>query len=169
MNVACVGSREISAAEEKSMEIIGAFLARRKDFVLTGNALGSDQAFARGANSINPAQVELFLPWKTYESSAIVKGNILHLEEATAEEKYLAAHCHPAWARLNQAVQKLMTRNAMIVCRSRYVIARLNPNKQGGGGTGHGVRIAQALGLKVFDISKPEVLNHILNKIKETE
>lgn len=127
----------------------GAWLALNGHGVVSGNAEGSDQAFAGGANQINPGLVTLCLPWRKYNEEAIVSGNKLLVASTPYEEK-LAEQAHPAWANLKQSVRRLMFRNATIINRTFCTIAYLNPNKKGGGGTGHGYRISQILGHEVL-------------------
>ena len=51
-----------------------------------------------------------------------------------------------------------MARNYGIVHKADAVLAYLNHNKQGGGGTGHGWRIAEHLRIPRFDVaSHPNV------------
>lgn len=146
LNVGCIGSREVNDEQLRQLMVqTGAWLALNGHGVWSGNAEGADQAYAGGANQIDPKAVTLCLPWITYEKQAIVVGNTL-LVDSTDYEKQLAVDNHPAWPKLNQAVQKLMYRNATIVNRSNCTIAYLNPKKIGGGGTGHGVRISRSLG-----------------------
>ena len=167
MFVACIGSRDITPEEETLMEDIGAYLARNGHTVKTGNAKGADQAYARGANRVSPAAVVLCLPWANYEEQAVKLGNIIHHEsQATAEERAYAELAHPAWLRLTQGARKLMVRNAMIIFGSTLVIARTNPAKKGGGGTGHGVRIAEMLGIKVRDLSDYQQRREIEQKLR---
>jgi hypothetical protein len=174
--VACIGSREISPAEEKKMMTLGNFLVSEGWTIVSGNALGSDQAYARGGNQVDPSKVELCLPWPRYERPALVAGNHTRVVGAHDEDMHwaLAAAAHPAWEHLKDPVRKLMVRNAMIIRRIdgdtfsnvEFVIARLNHNKWGWGGTGHGVRIAKALRIAVYDISRPDVLKRLMDEVR---
>lgn len=163
MRVACIGSREISKETAIIMTAAGALIAKRGDFVASGNALGSDAAYAHGANTINPRQVILYLPWSSYNEEQIVEGNRVTTKILPAWEVIARAY-HPVFNDLPQGAQKMMIRNAGIVMRADKVIAYLNHGKKGGGGTGHGWRIAEALGLPRLDLAVPE--NQDLQKIK---
>jgi len=172
MRVACIGSRQISESEEKAFVTIGSYLAECGHTVVTGNALGSDQAFARGGNNCTPKRVELCLPWKSYEQQAWVAGNMVRVVGEETDSKYTKYYAiadlhHPAWKHLKSSVRRLMARNAMIVLEANMVIARLNWNKTGGGGTGHGWRIAESLDIKRYDVSNPETLKKMLKHIRE--
>jgi len=152
--VACIGSREISVRKRDFLWEIGKFIVGCAQKVCSGNAQGSDQAYAAGGNNVEPHDVILCLPWWSYEKQAIVQGNQIFVEDrATLEEVHLAREHHPKWSSLSQGVQKLMIRNAMIIIRSKLVVANLNPTKPWGGGTGHGVRIAKSLKIPVLDIT----------------
>lgn len=167
MKIACIGSREINPQIESEMEHIGEFIARQGWWLASGNAIGSDQAYARGANRVNPTKVILYLPWSTYEDQAIVEGNQV-LESPKPEWEELAARHHPRYPLLGQGAQKMMVRNAGIVRNADAVIAYLNRRKIGGGGTGHGARIASALEIPLLDISLPKNLAHAIEFLRET-
>lgn len=148
--IACIGSRETPEDVLKQMEELGRFIVLSGLGIVTGNCKSADQAFARGANSVDLTKVWLCLPWHSYEQDAIVEGNwtgSLH----SLEMENLAAEHHPSWAYLNPGVKKLLTRNASIIeiahQTTKLVIGYLNPNKKGGGGTGHGWRIAESFNM----------------------
>ena len=142
--VACIGSRDLTAAKAAELENLGRLLAEAGYRINTGNATGADQAFARGANFIDPGLVTLYLPWPSYEQAAQTLGNTLVADLDVYYHHVAAAH-HPNWKNLTAGVQRLMVRNAAIIVQSELVLALLNPHKLGGGGTGHGWRIAEAL------------------------
>lgn len=151
--IACIGSRDAPPEYLELMRKIGSYIVRSKCCVATGNAQGSDQAFALGGNQVDSQKVILYLPWSTYEKSAIEWGNRRVLDHPTGCRELAARH-HPAWGNLTQGVRSLMTRNASIILDSKLVIAYLNHSKQGGGGTGHGWRIAKSLGIPRIDLSE---------------
>lgn len=167
--VACIGTREPATEMKQHLISIGGWLAWQGWTVASGNALGCDQLFAQGANKTNPSKVVLYLPWRTYETNAIHRLNELHLaDEAGPELIQLAEQAHPAWKQLSQGVRKLMIRNVQIVHGSKFVVA-LPSKKLGGGGTGHGIRVAGILGIPVYDLNDPAVLKKILDKIASTK
>ena len=75
LRFACIGSRRTPPAYLKLMEYLGEAIVENGDWVVSGNCKGADQAYAKGANKVDPTKVLLYLPWKTYETSALVKGN----------------------------------------------------------------------------------------------
>ena len=172
MRIACIGSREISEKVQKNLYVLGRFIARKGWIVLSGNALGSDEWYAKGANSIDPSLVKLFLPWATYNKELLVPGNMVELGNKPEWVPIAKAH-HPKYDSLTQGAKKMMDRNAAIVLDSDVVLAVLNHNKQGGGGTGHGWRVADTLKKPRLDLSglekdmKVEDIADWLKKISE--
>lgn len=153
--IACVGSREISEAVAALLRSIGAEIVSRGWELHSGNANGSDAAFAIGGNA-RPELVHLHLPWSSYNAEQVVAGNVLHnaLDEQLMQ---LAKSAHPVWSHLRQGSKKLMTRNASIVQTSHVVVAF--QKSEGSGGTAHSLRVASALGRPVIRVqpdSKPE-------------
>ena len=143
--VACIGSRALNDEALVLLERIGEYLAKNDYTVVSGNAPGADQAYARGANKVDPTLVELHLPWATYEKDAIVPGNRVSwkLDKTNFQT---AGEYHPVWDRIrNQGTRKLLARNVRIVRGTAQVIAWPSP-RPGGGGTGHAIRVAKALG-----------------------
>lgn len=152
INIACIGSRETTEEQRILFGKIGAFIVSNGWKVITGNAKGSDQAFAEGGNQINPKLVTLCLPWASYEKQAIVLGNKI-VKDPYKDWFEPAALYHPNWANLPNSVRCLMARNYGIVSNSHKVIALLNNKKLGGGGTGHGWRVAEGLGIPRLDLN----------------
>jgi len=151
--IACIGSRTINLDQEELFFQIGRFIVSGGDYISSGNALGSDQAFAKGGNSIKPENVIIYLPWKTYETYHLNPKNKI-CYEPKKEWFELTAPFHGGWNNLSQGVKRLMARNYGIVHRADKVIVFLNHKKQGGGGTGQGVRIAESLKIPVLDLKQ---------------
>jgi hypothetical protein len=130
------------------MEETGAKLVEAGYTVVSGNAPGADQAWARGGNRVDPSRVELCLPWEGFESVAIHGRNIVRVIKP-ADERYFAAvkNTHPAFGHLTVAALNLHARNAMIVDGAHLVLGSLNPLKRNGGGTGGAFRVAQRWGI----------------------
>jgi hypothetical protein len=149
--IAAIGTREIERHEIPLLESAGIFYASLGHEIHTGNAVGSDQAYALGASTVNPRQVHLYLPWKGYESKAIIDGNVVHyVDESDQHMKLLAERNHEKWKSLSPQVKNLMIRNTQIVYGSVMVLANPNWNRPGYGGTGHGMRVAAELGIPVW-------------------
>ena len=150
--VATIGSRSTPINILVLMEKIGAYLASSGYIVASGNCTGADQAFARGANTVDPTCVDLYLPWSTYERNAIVKGNQVKVVNEALDYNWFteAEKFHPNWDNLKDSVRKLMARNIGIVENSCQVICWMDPKNTGG--TGMGVRAATAYGIPVLNL-----------------
>jgi hypothetical protein len=176
MKIACIGSRQISNETFEKLKLIGRHIALKNWKINSGNATGSDYAFASGANEINPNAVRIYLPWPKYNQNHLVPGNELFFD-TEPEWIAMARKHHPIYNQLTQGVKKMMDRNAGIVMNSQVVIAYLNHNATGHGGTGHGWRIAGELKLPRIDVSGLEKgmtveevlkwLQIVNNKLKE--
>lgn len=164
--IACIGSRGLKVSEVFACESIGRAIAEKGWELHTGNAKGADQAFARGANEVNPKLVHLNLPWFKYERQAVVAGNVVHTVEdlePLALDWYteFARNNHPAWNHLSQGVRKLMIRNGMIIVPrlsgqgSRVDVTIAWPSdKMGGGGTGQGMRMCGEVKATLIDLTQ---------------
>lgn len=153
--IACIGSRETSPVVLKWMEATGAALVRAGYTIVSGNAPGADQAWARGGNSMDPTRVELCLPWGSFETASIHGRNVVRTFDATDGQRAIALvqATHPAFARLTHGALLLHARNAMIVENAHLVLGSLNAAKLGGGGTRSAFRIAQRLGVCTFNVA----------------
>jgi hypothetical protein len=153
--IAAISTRELKDYQFPLLDSAGMFYAKQGHEIHTGNAKGSDQAFAHGANCVNPNKVHLYLPWLGYEPKAILGGNVLHFaHEAGRDLVLLAERCHPNWKALPQSIRNLMIRNTMIVIGASMVLANPNRKKEGYGGTGHGMRVAVELGIPVWLVTE---------------
>ena len=160
--IACIGSREISEPAAVLLRGIGAEIVRRGWELHSGNASGSDAAFAAGGNA-RPELVHLHLPWPSYNAEQVVPGNVLHnaLDEQLMQ---LAKSAHPVWSHLRQGSKKLMTRNASIVQTSDVVVAF--QKSEGSGGTAHSLRIASALGRQIIRVQTDSTPQGIVSSIE---
>ena len=135
--------------------IIGGLIVRRGMYIASGNAEGSDQTFAEGANLIDPSHVILYLPNSHFNLDKVKIGNRVTYE-LKPEWKEAARAVHPVFDFLSPFTQKLLTRNAGIVSRSDKMIACPDHKKKGLGGTGHAMRVAEAKGIPILDISETQ-------------
>lgn len=163
--IACIGSRELTEVQLNICQSLGVWIVRRGHELHSGNAPGADQAYARGGNEVNPALVNLHLPWFKFERHAIhpmnVVWNVDDEHDVPAEKlvmfESLARKHHPAWHRLSQGARKLMVRNSSIIKPPPEfdhvdLVLAWPSDKPGGGGTGQGMRIAQDLGIPLVDL-----------------
>lgn len=133
-----IGSRQTPPSILSYMTEIAHELERHHGFILrSGGAHGADQAFEGGATK---PFCRIFKHW-----------------HCTAEAKELAKKYHPNWYGCSPMAQRYHGRNAMIIlgahldAPARAVICW---TKDGGptGGTGQGIRIAQAYGIPVINL-----------------
>jgi len=129
--------------------------------VITGAARGADKTAASQALSVG-GRVMLVLPWESYEQTWVAELQLGYpdqvslrvydreKDEAWADSVY---YHHPNPQALSSAGFALHARNYGIIEMSKGVIA-VPSNRIGGGGTGQGIRIAKALGKKLFDLSQ---------------
>lgn len=140
-----IGSRE-------TPPMIGARMAERAKqqaehgyTLRSGAAYGADRAFEFGAIA-GKGGLEIWLPWLGYNGhpSTLIP---------TPEAFELAAKFHPAWDACSPTAKKLHARNSHIILGADLktpVEFVLYWTKDGGpsGGTGQGLRIAQAHGIR---------------------
>lgn len=151
--VAGIGSREISHDEEQLLFSLGEYIGKRNWTLSSGNALGSDEWFARGVNRISPRNVVLYLPWPSYNEELLHFDNWV-TSEIKPEWLEEAKKHHGRWEALKQGGQKMMGRNIGIAYKANVCLALLNHSKVGCGGSGQAWRYCASLGVPKMDISK---------------
>jgi hypothetical protein len=120
----------------------------------SGHAQGADQAFEIGTN-----RMEIHLPWAGYANAS--HGYPYIVPKPTPEVAEIAERYHPKWSELSTPVKLLMCRNVTIVlgldldAPAKMVVcwtegARLI------GGTAHGIKVAQAYDIPVFNLAEKE-------------
>lgn len=150
-----IGARETPHDVCQNITIIARALAERGWKLRSGHALGADQAFELG--TLNR---EIHLPWNGYNGGQAGRPTFI-VPEFTSQVVELAARFHPTWHSLTDIVKKFMCRNAtllmgtnldqpveMVICWTRHGLVM--------GGTGHGIRIAHAHGIPIFNLANPE-------------
>ena len=83
------GSRDVPLDVQRRMEALADRLMRTfpKVIARSGNAEGSDQAWARGVNAVDPKRLQLVLPVPNYRSAAIETGNdVMALQDAPPQD-----------------------------------------------------------------------------------
>lgn len=165
MRIAGIGSRELAPEQLEICRTLGAWAVQQGHELFSGNAEGADYAFATGGNSVDPTRVNLMLPWRSYNERQLHPDNrVASVEDLYENErKYytaLAQEHHPAWPRLSRGARLLHMRNGLILCpptrKGSFPVdlcLAWPSQKPGGGGTGQGMRIAQALGIRLVDLS----------------
>lgn len=159
MKVACIGSRDLTPEQLGLCQEIGRLIALNGFELHSGNAPGADQAYASGANQVNPELVHLHLPWPGFKREAVWRGNQVHVYPFDGVRFYvdIAAECHPKWDYLRDYAKKLHARNVSILMPARKkvdVCVAWPSERVGGGGTGQGMRIAEAYGIRLVDLRR---------------
>jgi hypothetical protein len=117
----------------------------------SGHAEGADQAFEIGTN-----KMEIHLPWAGYNNAA--HGYPYVVPKPLPAIVEIAARYHPKWDELSNPVKLLMCRNVTIIlgkvleAPAKMVIC-WTPGARLIGGTAHGIRIADAFDIPVFNIA----------------
>jgi len=144
----------------------------------SGGASGADSAFERGVRRANaPSCMTIYLPWHGAfgRSGSCYSAKYYDLDKSP-EADIAKAH-HPAWGTLTDSVKRLMCRNVNILVgdnietspNSQFVICWTKDGKASGG-TGHTIRVANSLGIPVYNLKLEEDrerLIELLNRIKE--
>ena len=169
------GSRNAPAEILSKMEQLAAHLMRTFPSLIarTGNAEGSDQAWARGVNRIDPKRLQLVLPVPHYKESSIAAANEVAVLQEVPPEDYGAAKTltrehyeygsskgPAAYDPLPPFKKTYLDRDALkVLGHTNYLGKRqkattalfyLDPNKRNGGGTGHTLRLCEALHVPYF-------------------
>lgn len=164
--IACIGTRTTPVAhlpwlEETGMRIVGA-----GHTLVSGNAPGADQAWARGGNKVDPTKVELWLPWASFEQATIHPQNVVRCVVASEESQgaedafQLCAQFHPRWSQLKSPARQLLARNVLLVRDCKCVVGYLEPFisfHQRAGGTSFAFKVARHFNIPVHNVAKPEV------------
>ena len=172
------GSRSITHEVAEKMEKIAKILVTTLPnlIVRSGNAVGSDIAWAKGVNSVAPERLELFVPQKKAPKKHIISGNRVitmsdinpdYLEYArnVSCENYLSTDGRrsgkTAWDKLRPYQQIYLIRDVFKVTgvplgnetpiKTHIALLYINTKKKNGGGTGHTMRICKSLGVPVVE------------------
>ena len=167
MRYAGIGSRETPTNVLQVMSDIAVLMAIDGHICCTGAAKGADQAFANGANRVRGA-IELSLPWSTYENAWVESINnkriLIYTEKAHIAAANSVYRYHPYADKLKQGAFKLHARNYLIIEGCELVICWTTDGKDSGG-TGQGIRIAESLGIPVFNLGRNDVLQAFIERI----
>lgn len=117
--------------------------------LVTGNAKGIDSIARNVWNKICPERVTLVLPWPGYNRDRIHPANVVVVYSGQGKWYKSVRQYHPAFDQLTDYEVKLHARNYGVVELADTVIA-FPRNGEESGGTGQGVRVARALGKKLF-------------------
>lgn len=152
--VAIIGTRGPDNEQRWAARRLAAMMSSVGIVTRTGAAIGIDQAAMEGATS---TLLEVYLPWESYNQGIIPGGCRKIVYDIHRHTEWIASVniYHPAPGRLSRGAQALMARNFGIIngdigedrCHAVFAF----PDEKGEGGTGQGIRIANALGVKLFE------------------
>lgn len=157
-----IGSRDTSQFESEWLELFtsaAARCAKNGCIIQTGAAQGCDQLAARAALEVG-GSVELFLPWYSYEVEWISEMEESYADQLVCRvynpqvnEEWLnsVALYHPKPERMSLGVHSLHARNYGIIKNTMCVIVL--PGIVRPGGTGQGIRIAEALKIPLYNLT----------------
>lgn len=150
-----IGSRKTPPQYCRVMTDIARQLSPTGWLLRSGAAAGADLAFERGA-----VHKQIHLPWDGYNNTR--ENGVTHIvPRPSVEIADVASRYHPAWERLTDTVKLLMCRNTTIVLgtdlasHAKMVVCWTEGGKLLGG-TAHGIKIAHAFDIPVFNIALVE-------------
>lgn len=187
--IALEGSRDVTDDAARLIEgVASRLVATLLDLTVRScNAEGSDLAWAKGVNAVNPARLELYVPQAKPPKRNIVAGNRVVTMADVAEEfmeyattlscdNYLSIDGRlkgkAAWEKLRPWQKKYLARDVFKVTgvplggdaalMTNLALLYINSTKKNGGGTGHTKRICETLGVPVIE---REVWKHYMAEI----
>lgn len=158
-----IGSRDTPIDIQEKMLSIARYLGEKNYWCRTGAAQGADQAFALGRAD----RTILYLPWNGYENDWVYSRIALKTQIGCMYPSDraidLASQYHLAWNACSLSARKLHGRNSHIILGrdlespSEFVIywAKTDSNNNPLGGTGQGIRIAQAFKIPTYNLYNP--------------
>ena len=177
-----IGSRSTPDEVLQKMHSIGKRLAQAGYTLRTGGARGADQAFEQGAASVNGPRI-IYLPWSGFNKyvANVCSGDVeVGVGEGTnpmiiitgndQDAAKMAATVHPAWDSLTLGAQKLHARNVTQVlgaglCVASEFVVCWTPGGNAVGGTATAIRLAQRLGVGVYNLAVDGVESRLLASI----
>lgn len=139
LKFAGIGARKTPQAVLKNMKLISKLLTERGMICRSGGAIGADTAFEQGAA---PGMKEIFTA-----------------DHCTTDAEEMSSQYHPGWMKLSSYVRRLHGRNAMILLGRKLddpvdFVVCWTERGETVGGTGQAIRIAEARGIKVYNIAR---------------
>lgn len=169
------GTRELPAGVAPELTVLAAHLARAfpQARFRTGNAQGSDEAFAAGVASVDPTRLEFVLPYPTHRSKqrpvqsptrSVDELPAVQFQEmvdttlaASPQYERVAVNYHQRKVHPRQsATAQLLLRDTLKVIGAEgmpppvagiFYVHAADPDR---GGTGHTMRVCRALGVPVI-------------------
>lgn len=162
-----IGSRETPPIIMEEMRWIARVMAQLGHTLRSGGADGADSAFEKGCDEMG-GKKDIYLPWPGYNGR-----NDAHTI-VTAKAIQMAGKVHPAWHRCSNGARKLHGRNVHIllgldmITPVKFVVCWTKDGKATGG-TGLGIRLANQLGIHVYNLNVLQDREIILSWIRKKE
>ena len=168
--IGCVGSRELTPAHLNMCYEIGYYIGKHGIKLASGNAIGADAAFAKGANQYAPENVTLYTPWANHNRQLVVAKNIVEKLEPLGTEyeswAAVAEDAHPYWGNIGRPyIRSLFIRNVAIVDNSDLIIAF--PSDKDWSGTKHTMKVASNTNCPVYTLSKDTDIEDVFKYIRK--
>jgi hypothetical protein len=163
--VAIIGTRRPSRKHYQLMSLWAEELTALGIEVSTGAARGSDQAAMYGSSKGDPSKLHIFLPWKGFNRELIPEEANVTVYDKRVHTKWIKSvqWYHPNYRALTDGGVSLHARNYGIVADPEpvdFVIACPH-NLFDLGGTGQGMRVAEALKVPVYNILYPSAVAEV--------
>lgn len=165
--VAGIGSRKLQyyPVDQARVFQVAQLLAKRGWLLRSGGAEGADSVFESAFHSLG-APMEIFLPWNGFNGLFRDQRHII--PDFTEESENLMKHYHPKPDSLSGAAQKLMMRNGNQILGKDLddpsdIVVCWTVSGKAEGGTAQAIRIAESLGVPVFNLRNRKDLNELLD------
>ena len=164
-----IGSRRVPKSEYWKFAEVAEILEDLGYSLNSGGAGGSDQFF-EDSTTVGT----IFLPWNGFNGKSISmsKGNMSY--EVPEVNLDLVRQFHPAFDRLSQAAQKLMSRNSYQVLGQGLknpvdMVICWTPSGKDEGGTAQACRIARSRNIPVYNLNSDKERRLLLDRLKMEE
>jgi len=160
------GMRALPDEDRAGLVALARMLAKRFPFVgfRTGNATGSDEAFAEGVATADPVRLEYILPYAGHRKKAMVAGSrqislkdVPEIEEEAVQASLQSSPDYKSLMEKRKVVPRLRAKANYILRDTVKVIGApeqgfkpatvgifyVNPEDPMSGGTGHTVRVCK--------------------------
>jgi len=178
------GTRKLSAKDTPKLIRLSEQLttACPKATFRTGNASGTDEAFAQGVANINPNQLEYVIPYRTMRQSKLLPGaRVLSLQDLPETERHtLKTETVKSYPKIEKIIDHYfetssksrisfkalyLLRDTLKVIGSKGLglypatlgLFYVNSEKPLSGGTGHTIRVCEQNGVNVLNQLEWEV------------
>jgi hypothetical protein len=167
--IAIIGTRQPSDYQVKAVQVFFTLLNKsdNKIIIISGCAEGIDATALMMGKDAGYETVGC-VPWKNFNKHIQSYCSTINVLESTPIELRTAAYdsvgaYHPNKATLSHGARMLHARNYLIVFDADFVFAIPSIGNNGSfGGTGQGIRIAEALHIPCTVITKEEDINSLI-------